>query len=143
MKQLITILTGVITIFTLFLLSNRPTEPDTSLISVMNNLAQQKVKDFELSDNWSHSLSNGCDFKCRAKLAGEENIKGNVWLGENLYKGTCDPQLANKLFLESPTHKANLYHENSTTLQVIKPINETDCYIIYIYGKLSQGSDSN
>jgi hypothetical protein len=89
--------------------------------------AQDKMNDLTTSAYWSHTNSNGCNFTCRTKYLLDKN---NVtWIGEDLYKGTCDLNYTMKLWNESPDHKAILDHAYTREVLITEKVNNT-CFTI-------------
>lgn len=98
-----------------------------TVISGFFNLyvAQVKMNDLVNTNYWSHTNSNGCNYDCR--------IKGMpyVWMGEDLYKGTCNLAYAYKLWYASPTHAYVLRHPyKGEVILMQKMKNSNDCYIV-------------
>ena len=62
--------------------------------------------------------------------------KNGMHLAENLFLGECDEELAYELFMESPTHRANIEHgyqfERSYKYDIP---NSNRCLIAYIYAE--------
>jgi len=95
---------------------------------VLRDLAETKLKDLLNTGYWSHTNSNGCDFKCRT------DGFNYSWIGENLYKGPCNIEYAMELWKGSPTHNENLQHKYTEEVILKGYYTDDYCYIILIRG---------
>jgi hypothetical protein len=92
----------------------------------INDLAQSKLNDLLNTGYWSHTNSNGCDFKCRTA----PYLNYYSWIGENLYRGVCDKQTAYRLWRESPTHLEILNHPCTHQVLLIEEYAPGKCYMV-------------
>lgn len=92
----------------------------------LKTLAQDKINDLFTTGYWSHTNSDGCDFKCRTK----PYWKYYSWIGENLYKGVCDKENAYRLWRESPSHLEILNHPSTEEVILMQKYAPDKCYIV-------------
>lgn len=91
----------------------------------LESVARDKLKDLVTTGYWSHTNSDGCDFRCRTVGLHYQ------WAGENLYKGDCSYYEAFKSWEESPGHKEVL-EAPFTDEVLLKEHYEGGCYIILL-----------
>jgi len=97
-------------------------------------IAKEKVKDLETTGYWSHTNSNGCSFRCRVRSYLATNGGRYSWIGENLYKGTCDVDNAYGLWELSPAHNEVLKHGYDEQVLLTGKYGESGCYYVLIKG---------
>jgi hypothetical protein len=113
-----------------------PVNGITSFDRLGNMYSLNSVKMSDLTDNgdFSHDLSEDCDFSCRVGRL--QKIDGR--LGENLYKGgSCDIRTAIRLWEESPEHNEILESNYDHAVLTVAPFPEdtteetkSGCYMI-------------
>lgn len=109
-------------------IEERSEESNTNIVSGMKALASNKLDDLVKTGYWSHTNSNGCDFRCRAS----RYVNGYSWIGENLYRGKCSTENAYRLWEKSPEHKEILEHDSEYQILMQRSYTEDSCYIILI-----------
>lgn len=97
-------------------------------------IAKEKVKDLETTGYWSHTNSNGCSFRCRVRSYLATNGGRYSWIGENLYKGTCDVDNAYRLWELSPAHNEVLKHGYDEQVLLTGKYGKSGCYYVLIKG---------
>lgn len=95
-------------------------------VSTLQELAESKMNDLLSTGNWSHTNSNGCTFKCRTSPC----LEYYSWIGENLYKGPCNEDIAYKAWSESPSHLEVLQHPYTEEVILMQEYAPDRCYII-------------
>jgi hypothetical protein len=100
----------------------------------IREFAMNKLNDLIATDFWSHTNSNGCNFTCRVQ--GYTRGGKYSWLGENLYRGTCDEQNAYRLWKLSPKHNEVLQHYADEQVLVHAEYADNRCYYVLIKGIL-------
>lgn len=113
-----------------------PMNEITSSDRLGNLYSLNSVKIADLTDNgdFSHNLSEDCDFSCRVDML--KKIDG--YLGENLYKGSsCDIRTAMNLWEDSPGHLEVLDSGYDHAVLTVVPFQEnadekteSGCYMI-------------
>lgn len=128
MKYILIVLTVVITLMGLSIYKTEINRRSGNEKDWLYLLAKDKLDDLVATNYWSHTNSDGCDFgSCRVpKFAYIRN-----WIGENLYKGPCDIQLAFKKWEASPSHNEVMYHYATNEILLIQEYDNNMCYIVW------------
>ncbi len=95
-------------------------------VSTLQELAENKMNDLLSTGNWSHTNSDGCTFNCRTS----PYLEYYSWIGENLYKGPCNEEVAYKLWRESPSHLEVLQHPYTEEVILMQEYAPNKCYIV-------------
>lgn len=105
-----------------------------ALESGLTTIAREKIKNLETTGYWSHTNSNGCSFRCRVRSYLATNGGRYSWIGENLYKGTCDVDNAYRLWELSPAHNEVLKHGYDEQVLLTGKYGGSGCYYVLIKG---------
>jgi uncharacterized protein YkwD len=93
----------------------------------LQKIVDAKLNELMTTNYFEHENTDGCNLDCRTQ---KEGWKG-LWLGENLYYGTCDLTNAINLWNQSPAHKEILESEFNFGNLVIGQADEKGyCYMV-------------
>lgn len=127
-KVTVSVVCFILICVVVFVLNTDHKQVDATQELDLEIFANNKLDDLQQTGHWSHTNSDGCGFQCRTMDYRDKY----TWIGENLYKGSCDIDNAYKLWEESPDHKAILDEVADTEYLEVREVEEDYCYIILV-----------